>query len=126
MRQVYNKLVRDRIPEIIRESGRDCAIEIMPEEEYRQALLEKLVEEAQEACQAQPETLATEIADLYEVIDAVIKAFDLDRECLRRNQEIRHKQRGGFSKRIRLLWIEQVCRDRNSIVGEPPGSSQQD
>ena len=35
----YNKLVRDRIPEIIRESGRNCEIEIMDDAEYRQALL---------------------------------------------------------------------------------------
>jgi predicted house-cleaning noncanonical NTP pyrophosphatase (MazG superfamily) len=106
MRQVYSKLVRDRIPEIIRESGRECAIEIMPEDEYRQALLEKLVEEAQEAAQAKPETLATELADLYEVIDAVIDAFSLDRESVLQNQLGRQEQRGGFRERIRLLWTQ--------------------
>ena len=106
MRQIYNKLVRDRIPEIIRATGRDCGIEIMPLAEYRQALLEKLVEEAQEASQAHAETLATELADLYEVIDAVIEAYDLDRGALLRNQLSRHEQRGGFGKRIRLLWTQ--------------------
>jgi predicted house-cleaning noncanonical NTP pyrophosphatase (MazG superfamily) len=34
MRKEYNKLVRDRIPEIIRESGRECAVEVMSDSEY--------------------------------------------------------------------------------------------
>lgn len=42
----YNKLVRDRIPEIIRQDGRECGTERMSEAEYVQALREKLVEEA--------------------------------------------------------------------------------
>ena len=106
MRQTYNKLVRDRIPEIIRATGRDCGLETMSQEEYRQALLEKLFEEAQEASQADPDALATELADLYEVIDALIQAFELDHETVIRTQQARHEQRGGFSKRIRLLWTE--------------------
>jgi predicted house-cleaning noncanonical NTP pyrophosphatase (MazG superfamily) len=41
MRRDNDKLVRDRIPEIIQKSGKLCAFEIMPEVEYRQALLER-------------------------------------------------------------------------------------
>ena len=106
MRQTYNKLVRDRIPEIIRASGRDCGLETMAEEEYQQALLEKLVEEAREAQQAGREGLVTELADLYEVIDALIQVYDLDRKTVLRTQQTRHEERGGFTKRIRLLWTE--------------------
>jgi len=72
MRRDYNKLVRDRIPEIIRSGGKQCGIETMPEAEYRQALLQKLVEEAQEARQAAPDELITELADLQEVIAALL------------------------------------------------------
>ena len=106
MRQTYNKLVRDQIPDIIRADGRDCGLEIMTQEEYRGALLEKLVEEAREASQAGREGLVTELADLYEVIDALIEAYDLDRETVLRTQQTRHAQRGGFSQRICLLWTE--------------------
>jgi predicted house-cleaning noncanonical NTP pyrophosphatase (MazG superfamily) len=52
MRLPHNKLVRDNIPEIIRGSGKQCEVEVMPPEEYRQALLAKLVEEAKEAQEA--------------------------------------------------------------------------
>jgi len=55
MRHNYNKLVHDHIPEIIQNSGKRCSVEIMTELEYRQALLEKLVEEALEARQASAE-----------------------------------------------------------------------
>jgi hypothetical protein len=44
-------------PEIIQNSGKSCAVETMTATEYRQALLEKLVEEAQEALQAAPDEL---------------------------------------------------------------------
>ena len=54
MRKEYNKLVRDRIPEIIRRDGRNCEIATISEDEYLQALREKLVEEAQEAAEADP------------------------------------------------------------------------
>ncbi|HYU76369.1 MAG TPA: nucleoside triphosphate pyrophosphohydrolase [Ktedonobacteraceae bacterium] len=49
MQQAYNKLVRDRIPEILTRAGYTYAITIMSEQEYQQALRDKLVEEAREA-----------------------------------------------------------------------------
>ncbi|MCI0711669.1 MAG: nucleoside triphosphate pyrophosphohydrolase [Chloroflexi bacterium] len=63
-RREYNKLVRDNIPEIIAANG--------------QALRQKLVEEAQEVLQAKPDELVNELADVYEVLDALIAAYDLD------------------------------------------------
>ena len=71
-RKIYNKLVRDRIPEIIAADGRQFATEIMNEDEYRRALLAKLVEEAQEVASAEVDEIAKEIADLCEVIDALV------------------------------------------------------
>ena len=102
----YNKLVRDRIPEIIRESGRNCEIEIMDDAEYRQALLAKIVEEAQEAAQSSSDRLATELADLYEIIEAVEAAFDLNSETIMAIKAERRANRGGFQKKIRLLWTD--------------------
>ena len=52
MRQEYNKLVRDRIPEIICQNGWECEVVKLSEEEYRQALREKPIEEATEAALA--------------------------------------------------------------------------
>ncbi|HHP7244920.1 MAG TPA: nucleotide pyrophosphohydrolase [Elainellaceae cyanobacterium] len=78
MKNTYQKLVRDRIPDIIRASGKECEIEIMADHEYQQALREKVLEEAQEVADASPDDLMKELADLYEVIDALIIAYQLD------------------------------------------------
>jgi predicted house-cleaning noncanonical NTP pyrophosphatase (MazG superfamily) len=79
MRITYNKLIRDKIPEIIRFSGKEFKVEVMSEDDYRKALLNKLVEEAQEAQKTEPNKLAVELSDLLEVVDAVIDEFDLSK-----------------------------------------------
>jgi predicted house-cleaning noncanonical NTP pyrophosphatase (MazG superfamily) len=106
MRRDYNKLVRDRIPEIIRSGGKQCGIETMPEAEYRQALLQKLVEEAQEARQAAPDELITELADLQEVIAALLAAWHIFPDKVQQIQDQRRAERGGFEQRLKLLWTE--------------------
>ena len=106
MRKHYNKLVRDRIPEIIERDSRDYEIATMSEEEYRKALRAKLVEEAEEAAEADPEKLVIELADVYEIIDAIMVAFGIQRELVMAEQEKRRSERGGFAKRIELLWAE--------------------
>ena len=106
MRRDYNKLVRNRIPEIIQVSGKRCGIKTMPEAEYRQALLQKLVEESQEACEAAPEELLTELADLQEVIAALLAAWHISPEKVQQIQDQRRAERGGFEQRLKLLWTE--------------------
>ncbi len=103
----YNKLIRDRIPEIIQAEGKRFDIEIMSDAEYQLALLSKLSEEAQEASQATPEKLAAELADLYEVIDAVMAAHGIDQGTVLSIQQERRNQRGGFEQRLKLLWVEE-------------------
>lgn len=103
MATVYNKLVRDRIPEIILAEGRTCQVETMPLDEYRQTLLTKVTEEATEVADAPLDKLASELADLYEVMDAIMTAFNVDPETVRQLQDQRRRERGGFEKRLKLL-----------------------
>jgi predicted house-cleaning noncanonical NTP pyrophosphatase (MazG superfamily) len=108
MRKEYNKLVRDRIPEIIRGGGSTCHVVTLSEHEYRHALLTKLVEEAAEAREAvdAADHLLTELADLYEVIDALVAAYGLDPQEVTRVRAERRAERGGFEQRICLVWTE--------------------
>jgi predicted house-cleaning noncanonical NTP pyrophosphatase (MazG superfamily) len=112
MRKEYNKLVRDRIPEIIQESGRECAVEGVSDSEYRDAPWQKLVEEATEAqeaaAQLELEGVTMELADLCEVMDAIMDAFDIQREAVLDVQRARREERGGFAKRLRLLWADRI------------------
>lgn len=106
MRQEHNKLVRDLIPEIISQAGRECEVKTMLQSEYYQALLNKLVEEAKEAAEAKPANLVEELADIYEVIDAILINLEIDKSLVLAKQEQKRKEKGGFSKKLRLLWTE--------------------
>ena len=71
MRTTYNKLVRDRIPEIIQASGKMCSTEILSDEEYQKQVDAKLDEELAEYHKDQN---IEELADLVEVIHAATLA----------------------------------------------------
>ena len=107
----YPKLVRDRIPAIIAESGRSCRTTVLTEPAFRAALLAKLVEEAQEVQAAVPEELLTELADVLEVFDSVLATHQLTMDQVRQLQQGRRQARGGFESRLQLDWVgEPNCR----------------
>ncbi|MEO8286529.1 MAG: nucleoside triphosphate pyrophosphohydrolase [Chloroflexota bacterium] len=111
MRIQYNKLVRDRIPEIIRENHGSCeTVSIENNDEYISALFEKLVEEALEALSARGDArhdaIVSELADVYEVLDAILVALQIDPDMLRTQQQEKRQNSGGFQERIFLLWSE--------------------
>jgi predicted house-cleaning noncanonical NTP pyrophosphatase (MazG superfamily) len=49
--------------------------------------------------------LPTELVDLYEVVDALLETFELDKEELLTAQASRRAERGGFEQRLKLLWV---------------------
>ncbi|MCX7923850.1 MAG: nucleoside triphosphate pyrophosphohydrolase [Clostridia bacterium] len=94
-----NKLVRDRIPEIIEKSGMRPVIETLSDEAYKQYLHDKLGEEMQEYLESEN---VDELADLVEVIYALLDYKDMninDFEDLRKKKAV---ERGAFSKRLLL------------------------
>ena len=107
MRTTYGKLIRDRIPEILEAEGMRYEVAPLDGEAFRAALLAKLLEEAGEAVDAaDTDALARELADLYEVIDAVLELHGLDRDVVRALQARRREERGGFARRLELRWTE--------------------
>lgn len=106
VRKTHNKLVRDCIPSILESQNVQFGIEEMPQIEYRQALRRKLIEEATEAAEAAEANLITELADLYEVIDATMSAYDIPRDEVLACQMQRKTDRGAFRHKLRLLWTE--------------------
>jgi len=105
--EIYNKLVRDNNPKIISAQGKIVKIRILGEEEYKQELLKKLIEESNEALEAKDkEGLSKELGDLLTVIDYVIKAFALDKKEILSFKNEKKRIRGGFDKRIFLESVE--------------------
>ena len=96
---VHNKLVRDRIPEIIKASGKTCVTEVLPQDAYIRALDAKLNEELAEYQQSKS---LEELADLLEVMGAVVKARGYTWDDLTRVRKEKRAQRGAFDQRIFL------------------------
>ena len=96
---VHNKLVRDRIPEIINASGKTCVTEVLSQEDYLTELDRKLSEELSEYQQSKS---LEELADLLEVMGAVVKARGYTWDELTRVRKEKRAQRGAFDQRIYL------------------------
>jgi predicted house-cleaning noncanonical NTP pyrophosphatase (MazG superfamily) len=95
----YNKLVRDKIPEIIKEKGQTPIIHFASDEEYWKKLREKLLEEVDEFLKDDNEE---ELADILEVIDSICNFKKFDKNKLNELKEKKKVKRGGFSKKIIL------------------------
>ena len=98
----YNKLVRDRIPEIIEASGKRCVCSTLSDEEYFAKLDEKLNEELAEY---QESKSMEELADLLEVIRAVAIAWGSSMEEVESIRRDKAAKRGGFEKKILLTEV---------------------
>lgn len=95
----YDKLVRDKIPEIIKRSNENPKIHIASEEEYEQKLKEKLLEEVKEFNE---ENTEEELADILEVIYAICDLKKINKEKIEILRKEKAEKRGSFKKRIIL------------------------
>jgi predicted house-cleaning noncanonical NTP pyrophosphatase (MazG superfamily) len=98
----YGKLVRDRIPEIIEQAGKSAIWRELSDDEFRLALRAKVLEEATELADAADDALLSELADLAEVIEAILCAYNLTRDELEAARQWKNDQRGAFTKRLFL------------------------
>ena len=103
MRKDYDKLVRDEIPRIIEASGKHCVTEILTGEAYVDKLEEKLSEELAEYLESKS---LEEMADLLEVMEALVAARGESWEEVKRLQTEKREKRGGFERRILLHRVE--------------------
>lgn len=98
MGKISNKLVRDKIPEIIKANGETPVTRILERPEYLEELIKKLQEECDEF---REDRSLEELADIQEVILALADAI-ASREELEKAREAKAKERGAFSHRIYL------------------------
>jgi predicted house-cleaning noncanonical NTP pyrophosphatase (MazG superfamily) len=100
----YNKLIRDRIPEIIEEAGKEYKIRELNDEEYLAKLKEKLQEEVDEYLESNE---IEELADILEVIRALAAAHDTNMKNIEQIRTKKANKRGAFEKRLLLIESEE-------------------
>jgi len=99
----YNKLVRDKIPEILDEKRKIFSYHVAGKEEYTQKLREKLVEEVNEFLE---EPSVGELADIQEVIFALLEDMGESQSKLASVQGTKVASRGGFRMGCILEHVE--------------------
>ena len=102
MERVYNKLVRDKIPNIIKNKGEEPIVKILNEEEYKIELEKKLYEEYQEVLSASGSDRLEELADMLEVIRALSKLENNNLDDIIKIADQKNKKRGAFNNKIFL------------------------
>lgn len=102
----YNKLVRDKIPEIIRNNGEEPIIRILNDSQYKCELEKKLLEEYNEVIAASGKDRIEELADMLEVISAlaIVEGENLDSVIEVKNQKV--LKRGAFNDKIYLEGVK--------------------
>ena len=101
--KVYNKLIRDRIPEIIQEAGKSCRIITLKNEDYLKHLNEKLQEELNEYYESKK---IEELVDLLEIIYAIAEHHGVSKEKIEEMRLPKKEKRGGFNKKLFLIEVD--------------------
>lgn len=103
MEKVYNKLVRDNIPDIILNKGEKPITRTLSNEEYKIELEKKLYEEYQEVLSAtNPQEKLEELADMLEIIISLARLEDSNIDNVIEIAKRKKIKRGGFDKKIFL------------------------
>ena len=99
---MYQKLVRDKIPEIIKNNGEEPITRILTDEEYKHELEKKLYEEYNEVLNSKGSDRIEELADMLEVISslAILEGESLDKVI--EVAKTKSKKRGSFKQKIFL------------------------
>ena len=103
--KTYNKLVRDKIPEIIKNNGaKSVNTKILNDEEYLESLNTKLVEELNEYLSSGE---IEELADLEEVLRAILDAKKTSYQDFEQIRQNKVNKRGAFKDKIFLESVDE-------------------
>jgi predicted house-cleaning noncanonical NTP pyrophosphatase (MazG superfamily) len=103
---IYNKLVRDKIPEVITRNGKAFETRILSNDEYKQELQKKLQEELEEYLSApDDQNSIEELADILELIHAITAIHGSSMDQLEQVRLKKLTDRGGFKDKIFLIEV---------------------
>jgi len=105
----YNKLVRDRIPEIIRCDNAIPKISHLNNQRFIVELKKKLLEEGNELQEANDKkSVLNELSDISEIIQSIAKAEKISWKNVEEKRKLKNKERGGFRKKIFLKEVRKL------------------
>ena len=99
----YNKVVRDKIPEIIKESGKKFNLKQLDDESFLAELEKKLIEEVNEYAESKD---VEELADLLEVIYRISELRGVSSDELDEIRKDKAEKRGKFDSNLFLIDAE--------------------
>lgn len=102
----YNKLIRDKIPQIIKNNGKTPTTRILPEDEYIKEICNKTQEELTEYLEAgTKEHKLEELSDLLELINALAEQEGTTLEEINNIRKKKAEERGAFQNRTFLIEV---------------------
>lgn len=105
---IYNKLVRDKIPEIIKSSGKELSTKYLNELEYKKELRKKLFEEIVEYQEAKTDEQALEeLADVLEILHSLTLIHGANFSKVEKIRERKFEERGGFLDKVFLVDVDE-------------------
>lgn len=97
---IYNKAIRDNIPQIILKSGSKCHYKILSDEDFLPHLEQKLHEELEEYDVSKS---LMELVDIIEIIYRIAEISNVSKEELEKMRIDKREKRGGFNKNLFLI-----------------------
>ncbi len=99
----YNKLIRDRIPEIIRRDNAIPKISYLNNKKFIVELKKKLLEEGGELQRTiDKKSVLNELSDILEIIQSIAEVEKIPWKNVEEKRKLKNKERGGFKKKIFL------------------------
>lgn len=106
--KIYNKLVRDKIPQIIQNEGKTVYSCTLDGENLRKMLKTKLIEESREVSKATTkEEMINELADISEIIETIYEIFDIEEIDVDLAKNKKMKESGSFKSGTYLMCVEE-------------------
>ncbi len=108
MKKYYHKkLIRDQIPKIIESNKGIYETRVLNDSEFETELKKKLLEEARELISAKSGEELNELADVLEIVKSLSSHYKIPFNELQKYQLEKRRKRGGFKKKLFLLWSNQ-------------------
>jgi predicted house-cleaning noncanonical NTP pyrophosphatase (MazG superfamily) len=103
----YRKLIRDRIPDVMRAKGKSFSVRALDRATFERELLKKVEEEASALSNVKTRAeLIDELVDVMDVVDEVRRVKKISTQAIKKKQREHRATKGGFKKKYFLVWSQ--------------------